>query len=80
MVVPTKIDKPLLSKHVRGYILDGHQTRIACIKFPAGIGPFTRSRLSTVARYITQGPVYATILKDYQPWTRSKDAYAENTL
>ncbi len=32
---------PLLSKNLKGYVLDGHRTGIANSKYPAGVNQFT---------------------------------------
>ena len=32
---------PLLSRNLKGYVPDGHQTGIACGKYPAGVNQFT---------------------------------------
>ena len=36
---------PLLSKHLKGYVPDGHQTGIANGKYPAGINQFTEVKV-----------------------------------
>ncbi len=36
---------PILSKNLRGYVPDGHQTGIACGKFPAGLDQFTEVKV-----------------------------------
>jgi hypothetical protein len=36
---------PLLSKSLKGYVPDGHQTGMACGKFPAGVNHFTEVKV-----------------------------------
>jgi hypothetical protein len=36
---------PLLSKHLKGYVPDGHQTGIACRKYPVGVNQFTEVKV-----------------------------------
>ena len=36
---------PLLSRNLKGYVPDGHQTRIACGKYPAGVNQFTEVKV-----------------------------------
>ena len=36
---------PLLSNHLKGYVTDGHQTGIACGKYPAGMNEFTEVKV-----------------------------------
>ena len=36
---------PLLRKHLKGYVPDGHQTGIACGKYPAGVNQFTEVKV-----------------------------------
>ena len=36
---------PLLSKNLKGYVPDGHQTWIACGKYPAGVNQFTEVKV-----------------------------------
>ncbi len=45
MAVNTVQSVPLLSKNLRGYVPDGHQTGIACGKYPAGIDQFTEVKV-----------------------------------
>jgi hypothetical protein len=37
---PTQL-VPLMSKNLKGYVPDGHQTGITCGKYPAGVNQFT---------------------------------------
>ena len=36
---------PLMSKQLKGYVLDGHHTGIANGKYPAGINQFTKVKV-----------------------------------
>jgi hypothetical protein len=36
---------PLLSKNLKGYVPDGHQTGVACGKYPAGVNQFTEVKV-----------------------------------
>ncbi len=36
---------PLLSKNLKGYVPNGHQTRIACGKYPAGVNQLTKVKV-----------------------------------
>ncbi len=36
---------PILSKNLKGYVLDRHQTGIACGKYPAGVNQFTEVKV-----------------------------------
>jgi len=36
---------PLLSRNLKGYVPDGHQTRIARGKYPAGVNQFTEVKV-----------------------------------
>jgi hypothetical protein len=36
---------PLLSRNLKGYVPDGHQTGIACGKYPAGVNHFTEAKV-----------------------------------
>jgi hypothetical protein len=36
---------PLLSKHMKGYVPDGRQTRISCGKYPVGVDRYTEIKI-----------------------------------
>jgi hypothetical protein len=36
---------PLLSRNLKGYVPDGHQTGMACGKYPAGVIQFTEVKV-----------------------------------
>ena len=36
---------PLLSKNLKGYVPDGHETGIACGKYPAGVNQITEVKV-----------------------------------
>jgi len=39
------LSMPLLSRNLKGYVPDGHQTGIACGKYPAGVNQFTEVKV-----------------------------------
>ena len=36
---------PLLSRNLKGYVPDGHQTGIACGEYPSGVNQFTEVKV-----------------------------------
>ena len=36
---------PLMSNQLKGYVLDGRQTRISCGKYPAGVNQYTEIKI-----------------------------------
>ncbi len=46
----------VLSKYLKGYVPDGHQTGIACGKYPAGVDQFTEVKVihSGTVQYMRQ--------------------------
>ena len=45
MVVSTDISVPILINHLKGYVPNGRQWRIACITFQEGIDQFTKVKV-----------------------------------
>ncbi len=62
---------PLLSKNLRGYVPDGHQTGIANSKYPAGVNQFIEIKIihSGAVQYSTAGRMSEIILRDQRQST-----------
>ena len=51
MTISSDFAVPILSKHLKGYVLDGRELGIASNKFPEGINQFTEVKVIHIGTF-----------------------------